>query len=476
GYSEDERPGVTVDGRPVGVKNGNTVGVGRDFTVLHEMGINIKGTNETGPKWGGTLVVGNTLGSTYDSFLLSSTPLDRVAFGNQSSTWSGSPFEEGNTDVWWQTLWVQYDTSLWGQNFSATFGRVGHQVGSYFMKRSDNSPYFKNERWDNGDWYFDGGIFDFSIGSADLTVFGGRQSERFTTSGIDINPMMAGRSGAPFFPGDDRPVGKSTDGNSIYIDQHLGFQLGLPLTDRGSLNLNYLIFDSNSTAGVVGSSDVFNRVVVFGGDFNWKVNNRMKLNAGYSQSNLMLNSDTRVDEDNSAWWANLSYDGGNWHAWAGYRSIDPQFNAPGSWGRVGMYWNPSDIEGFMGGIGFDLSSNTSVHVGGQWYVGRETDMSGLSKDDKLNSLSASLNHRINSNWKLMLGGEWVEWDLDGAPAKPRERWYRVGLNHDMGNNTKLSFMWEMSDYDGKGVSGFSLPNIGQRATGGFLTTQVSIRF
>ncbi|MBX3118402.1 MAG: S-layer homology domain-containing protein [Fimbriimonadaceae bacterium] len=485
GYSKDERVGITKDGRPTGIKNGNTVGVGRDFTVLHEMGLEIEGTNETGPKWGGTLVIGNTFGTTA-SFTSAgfngNNAFDRVAFGDMSGVFTGSPFEEGDTDVMWQTLWVKYDTSLWGQNFSATMGRLGHQVGSYFMKRPDNTPYFRSEYWDNGDWYFDGAILDFKLGNADLTVFGGRQSDRFTTSGIDINPMAAGRSGHSYQgAGDTRPRGYGSNGFNIFVDQHLGFTADLPLGQNGNLQLNYLIFDSNSTTSLIGSSDVFNRVVVFGGDFNWKVNDRMKLNAGYSQSNLMENGTTRLDEDNSAWWAKLKYDGGRWNGYVGYRSIDPQFAAPGDWGRVGIWWNPTDVQGFMAGIGFDLSSSTKVHFGGQWYTGRDVmlaDGGGLTQDDKLRVLSASLKHRLSSSWNLMLGAECVEWDLNAFSEKPRESWYRFGLSHDMGNHSKLSFMWEMSDYNGKGVTGFN-PFSGSsdsRATGGFLTTQISIRF
>ncbi|MBX3118672.1 MAG: S-layer homology domain-containing protein [Fimbriimonadaceae bacterium] len=476
GYSDEERYGVTVDGRPTGIKNGNKVGIGRDFTVLHEMGLEIEGTNETGPKWGGTLVVGNTLGAPFSSLIPQSIALDRVAFGNQSMTWSGSPFSEGNTDVWWQTLWVKYDTSLWGQNFSATLGRVGHQVGSYFMERPDTTPYFKNKRWDNGDWYFDGGVFDFSLGSADLTVFGGRQSDRYSTNGIDLNPMRAGQSGQ-WFNGSARDLGLDKSGNQIFIDQHLGFQLGLPLTDRGRLNLNYLIFDSNSTAGIVGSSDVFNRVVVFGGEFDWKVNSRLNLNAGYSQSNLMLNSDIRLDEDNSAWWAKLKYDGGRWGGYLGYRSIDPQFAAPGDWGRVGLFWNPVDIQGFQAGLRYDLSSRTRIHAGGEWYSGRDTDSSVLTADDSLSRLQFKLEHQFAQDWSLLLGSECVYWDFDGTSASPNEHWYRIGLNHSMGNNTKLMFMWERSDYHADGLNAFNLPfGNGGRQSGGLFTTQISVRF
>jgi len=81
---------------------------------------------------------------------------------------------------------------------------------------------------------------------------------------------------------------------------------------------------------------------------------------------------------------------------------------------------------------------------------------------------------MNESWTTGLGFELVDWDLRSLGAlngKPKERWYNIGLGYDLAENAKISFLWQISDYDGKATPGF-----GGRFTGNLLTTQLSIKF
>ena len=70
----------------------------------------------------------------------------------------------------------------------------------------------------------------------------------------------------------------------------------------------------------------------------------------------------------------------------GYRYIAPQFRAPGDWGRIGMWWNPSDIQGFYGSVNFQVNSKLGLGVNGGMYEGRDLTVNGgqgLSSDDEV---------------------------------------------------------------------------------------------
>lgn len=533
GASSSHRPGLTVDGRPVGVFGAVFAppvtyvprGFTQDLTIFHEVGLRISGNNESGPKWHATLVTGNMLGS--ENFIGGngggSFPA-RQPFPSQASTNPGWPFGEGVTSVYFQDFAVDFDTSLIGQGFTAELGRTGYSIDPYIFQRPDVTPYFQNDRWDNGKWMFDGGILGFHFGGAKLDVFGGRQSNRLTTNGVDLQPMAVGAVGPNFIPGTTgRPIGLPNNApalgplrlGAIPVDQHLGLNLNVPLTQNGKLDLAYIWFESNSgvdAAGNVANPETFvpiavsggprtaNRAQVFGGDLKWNFGS-IVFDGGYSQSNVQNGKANVVSRDNYAWHAQLAYDTSRWGIQGGYRSIQPQFNAPGDWGRIGIWWNPTDIQGPEASLHFNLSDNMKLHASGEWYNGTGRTVTlpasygggtvvGLNTNDHVNRYTADLGFRVNDAWNATLGLEWVDWDLANRAGftggRPTERWYNVGLGYNLSDMARLSFLWQWSDYDGKGVAGFNPFAINgnvvstnprsDRATGSLITTQLTVRF
>ncbi len=470
GYS-DTNYGVTVDGRPTGYgrgsMSGNFVGADKDLTILHEAAIKLTSTNETGPKFRTTLVYGNMFGE-------DPGPSDPSVFGDQSSTLAGAPFQEGTSDWYAQEFAIQFDTSLAGLGFSADVGRVGYKISPYIFQRPDNTPYYANERWDNGKWTFDGGILGFNFGAAKLDVFGGRNSSVVSSNGRAINPMIAGTTSDPFAFG--RPVGLTSDGlasggtysrNTIAVDRSLGANLGIPLGENGKINLAYLWLDSDTVSGGA------NRVTVFGGDADFKFGNLM-LSAGYSQSNTGYNDSNIVDDNNTAWYAKLGFGGNRWGLNVGYREIEPLFAAPGDWGRMGLWWNPTNIEGFMGDVHFDLNDQLRLKVSGQFYE-NNVNTGSVWDGGEVMHLTAGLEYKWGGNYNLLLGYERVDWDLAGAGGDPLEQWYNIGFGLGLSENSSFSILWQISDYDAAGRPDFSWRGF-DTAKGGLITTQLSFRY
>lgn len=454
--NDDTEFGLTTSGRLTGVGRGGyagqVVGMTRDLTVLHEGAFTFMGTNDEGPKWKATLVVGN---------MLSDITGGSAALGNQSQLPMFAGFREPSTDVYFQDFMVSFDTSVGGLNFSADIGRLGYQVNSYMFQRPDYTPYFDNDRWDNGDYYFDGALLKFKFGAANLHLWGGRNSDRRSVNGVEINPLT---SGVNRFSSDP-------DGMNIGIDQSFGARLNFPIGDMGSINLAYLWLDTNTPQNFGGFD--WNRSNVYGGDINLKWDNLM-FNGGYARSDYTYNTSKVLDTENDAWWAKLGYNASNWGIEAGYRNIKPNFGAPGNWGRLGVAWNPTNIEGFHVGAHVNITPEFRISATGEFYKGSTSNVvDWIGEDDNLNSFIAQIDYKLNQNWSLMASYEDVtlDWDLIGVPDVT-QRWFTFGLGYNMGANARWSIMYQTSD-----VKNLDLVVGNQdRFRGGLLSTQFSIRF
>ena len=182
------------------------------------------------------------------------------------------------------------------------------------------------------------GILSFNFGSSELTVFGGRNSDRMTSQGSELNGM---------------DMHREFDG---MVDQSLGFTLDTPLGDNGGLRLNYIMLDSNTVDSY--DSDDVNRNTVYGGELNYSFGD-VKLMGSFAQSDVGYNTDVVMDDMNTAVHGMLAYDGGNWGFNGGYREIEEYFDAPGSWGRLADWWNPHGIKGTHGTLWYSVNDTVN---------------------------------------------------------------------------------------------------------------------
>lgn len=484
GYSTSNRFGITVDGRPTGFGRtpgylGKTVGASRDLTVLHEGAFRVEGTNESGPKWHATFAMGNMVGN--GRGLGGGGGVVGGAFFNQSQIAPGTPFSEDVEQAYVQDFSVKFDTGIMSLPFSAEIGRLGYMVDSLLYKRPDTTPYFANDRWDNGEWMTDGAIVGFKFGkNASLNVWGGRNSSQGLTTGGLLQPLNAGATAVAFAgAGTARPIGFNP--NTLMINNNLGVHFNVPLGPNGGLNLAYIWLQADNTQLVVGpgAGKIVNGVVVYGGDVNWKFGN-IGIDGSYGKSDVKYNNSRVLSSNNTAYYVNAKYDSARWGVKAGYRRIEDFYGAPGDWGRIGIWWNPTDIKGGMVDAHFNLTNSLSLHGAGEFYTGVDkAGSASLTTDDKLNRFLVDLGYNLNSMTDLSLGYEQVMWNLKGNTGKPLERWINVGFGFHLSDSTKLSLLWQISDYDGKGQVGFSpfaANPAGNRATGGLITTQISVKF
>ncbi|MEZ0324605.1 MAG: S-layer homology domain-containing protein [Fimbriimonas sp.] len=463
GASNNGNLGLDMDGRINGTNNpgglGGAVGLTRDLTLLHEVALVLAGTNETGPKWRGTVVVGNMLSGG-----------GGAGFGNQSQPMYGFGYTEGSEDVYLQDLGIKFDTSIAGLGFNAELGRVGYKVSPYVYQRMDKTSYFDNERWDNGQYYFDGGVLGFNFGAAKLDVFGGRNSNRNSVNNVDMNPPATGPLNGMFAgPG-------GSMGPALNIDRTLGVNFNVPLTTAGNLNLAYLWLDSNGAITAAAA----NRLAVFGGTLDFALG-AIKLEGSYSQSDLQRNSRQVNNKNNKAVQLKAGWNGDKWGLWGLYREVDANFLAPGDWGRLGIIRNPTNIKGFQVGGHLDLTNALTISAMGEFDKGKSNTFAGttgFNSNTKIEKFAINLGYKLNSNTGLMFGYEDTQFKNVTAVAPvvlggtPRYKWTTFGINYGLSDQAKLSVQYQISDVRNE----FVLRNGVQRYNGGLLSTQLSVKF
>jgi hypothetical protein len=458
GHGDDGEFGLTQDGRVTGLgNNGGVVGMTRDFNVLHELGLNLSGNVDERTSFNATLVAGNTFGA------LGDLNTRRV---NDGFTFDGANFGENRVngfDIWIHNLQVNFDANLAGQGFAAEIGRVQHKVGRFLWQRSDFTPYYDNPRWDDGRFTFDGAKLGFNFGEASVWLFGGRNSNVRTNDGGEYNPI-----------GFDFDGGNAVNAQ---VDSTLGLQAMFGLGDNGRINLAYLIHDSDvnptNNAGI-------NRLSVYGVEAEFDFDNIM-VGGAFSQSTAGRGDTTVIDDDNSAWEAFLGYEGDNFNLRGGYRRVETNFLAAGSWDRLGTQWSPRNVEGFFGRVEFTPSDNISLYGSVQFMegvqnlpVGARNVVAGFGTADNVNAFKVGVDYAISNGFGFLASYEDVRWDMN-AGTDPTQRWFTVGFDYEIGARSNFKIMYTFSDVDFKGrQAAFGFGNT--RYRGGLLSTQLGVRF
>lgn len=487
GHSRSDKFGVDWNGGLVGSDGTATpVGITRDLHFMHEIGLDLSG-EFNGINVVGTVSVGNLLG--FEGGNMTSDPAR--AFGaNGGASAANLSRNEGNTDIFVNRLEANWNANMMGSPVGIRLGRIGNQINPYTLKRGDYDYYVDVDRYDDGNWYFDGGELKFNWKTVGFNVFAGKSSGRGSVNSSSVYGMNVGDlltyGNAPQRPG-------NYDLGLMSVNTLIGANIGFNLGDRAKLGLNYNIFDGSNTTWA-GSTDLaaftFNRLAVWGGEIGFTISDSLSLKGYYARSDYQYNGDNRHDEDNSAFDGMLMWQGGNLGVFAGYRSIDPYFSAPGDWGRIGYWRNPRDVRGFQAGLNLKFNENLDAYASGEFYNGTgkaETSggvVTGFDTDDKINRIQAGFGFKLGSAWHLGLGWEGVFYDIQTGKAsgavggKTDENYYTADASYALGGGASWRIGYQVSDYRNKTGSGFwNTPGNGlAEAKGGLLFTQFSVKF
>ena len=149
-----------------------------------------------------------------------------------------------------------------------------------------------------------------------------------------------------------------------------------------------------------------------------------------------------------------------------YQRIGSAFDAPGAWDKIGRWFNPTDIEGYGGGIRYPFSRRLSLVGEGNAYR-----IIGAS-DNKIRHYKAGLKFGLTSANSVDLGAEAVDWE-PGVGNKNRERYYNVGFGHDFNANTSFKVLYQYIQYK---AGDFAAVGPAFNYEGGVAVTQFTVRF
>ncbi len=482
-HSIDHEQGVDWTGNPEGLDSaGNKVGLFQDLQFASELGLQFSGTYGNGVNFNSDVIVSGILPYNFNSFSTLSPGQRRTA---------------ESTDIFINRLNADWKGNVLGNPIRVTMGRFGYALGPYVLKRIDPDPYVDINRYDNGEWGMDGAKVGLDFNNAKVTFLGAKQSNRGDTTSTSDYTMMVGDNRTMFDHG-GRPAGVNQ--GQMAVETEVGADLNVGFGETATFNLGYLALDGQRTAlgTKLGSTGfTYNRLGVFGGGAKVHVIDTVTLNGQFSQAQLFENGSSRLNRENFAYDVGLKlFETNNFNFGLGFKEVRPFFTAPGDWGRIGFWQNPTDIRGFTLGGQYRLTDDFDFTAQGEFYRGtggaKDTQgtVVGLSTDDKISRYQLGVGYRLTERWKVMLGWEGVYWDLQARAAgfddpnlppfiggKPTENYYSLGMDYFMGAKTKMRFLYQVSDYDGKGTSGFNSPgNPSSRAKGGLLVTQFSLEF
>ncbi len=518
---------VTNQVSPGNSTNPTRGGILADTRILHDLDLNINARLSETATAEATINFGN-----YLSFLNNVTSYTGV----RSGQFGQAPSQDQEQSIYKLALSAPIRVPGVGSvNLAA--GRLPMQLTPYTLKLIDVDAYFYNDKTDLGDIPLDGAKALFNVGPVGVTAFAAKVDPIKYVS--NVNGNISNDQGYGLYAGASRPFtqngsaqGNGFRGNSVAtvddfgngtltgnrptqssiqpnrngamaVEQIAGARLTIGTGKYGAIGGHYLAMSGRSNAtlpvfqtgnaaqDVLNDRAVFDRVFVYGADFNGTLAG-IGVNVAYNVSDTAGNrgnytngvltsidtdSDKKISDDNEAFDAGLSYTTGALSLAGGYKEIGPYFAAPGFWGRIGAWTNPVDIKGGYVRAGYALGAGLTLSGEGQFYkgTGKEDNLGGLSGSDKINNFRAGLKFGVTSASNVDLGIEYTQYKLsssaNGNGGKPEEYFINIGYGYSFNPTTSFKLLYQIVDYKDKNT-GFDTQN----RKGGIAAAQFSVKF
>lgn len=419
----------------------------------------------------------------------------RGYLGGSYAQTSAGPGDSSRAETYLDRLEISQPLRGLGQRGLLRIGRIGERVSPLTLWRPDVDTYFDHALYDDGLYRLDGVSITSRLGSLEIEAFGGQTSSVTGVGGAPLNSPLAGASrsaGATLFGagafGSSRPVGQLVSPAGVpaqgqmTLDQIGGITLKtpLPLVEGGSLRLVGLGGTGTGGAG-------FSNVLVFGADALLPIGERFSLTGEFARVDTGLGHFATVnDDENTAFQGAIAYRARLGQIVAGYKYIDPLFYAPGFWGRVGSWLNPTNIQGPSLMASIDLGKRLGLRLGGEYLRGaREMrGVGGLGTDDDLHRVLVGVRWDVSRDLRTEFEWEGVYWRLNspnaGLPllagrAHPTEQYFTLSAGYTITSGTVLKFGYQMSAFDGKNAL-FGGGGSGPRSSYNTFTTQMAVKF
>jgi hypothetical protein len=383
---------------------------------------------------------------------------DDNSYGAQGSNGvAGGP---GQTTIWEAYLATPTGYGPLGQG-DFKVGRLPVQWTNYTLKSNDADLYTSLYQTTSGNIPLDGASADLHTGPVSWNAWAGT----FNAVGY-AQPY----GGAAIFDNGFGPrqlaAGLSGYDQAEPIHQGAGLR-GLIGHGPSKLGVSLAQYAFDMPIQDPEKNKKYNRETVYGVDFNGALPYFEKAGLG-----LAANFNTTAFADGSGFnnvedgWRNsetddqLSIKLGPVQLQGGYKYIGPNYSAPGYWGNIGSWSNPTNIEGGLVSAKIKFLKTTGLNVGVADYKGAYTRTKNngvyetpLLKDDEVTQYTAGTGLPIGSRDGVTLGYEYDDYDLKAnnnleiGSGHPNQSFLTLALNHDINQNTTFKLTYQYFTYN-----------------------------
>jgi hypothetical protein len=400
-------------------------------------------------------------------------------------------------DTYLDTLEIRAPFTGIGRGSNLTVGRIPARLGRLVLWRPDVDTYFNVPWLDDGNYRIDGARLSTNFGSVNVEAFGGQFKSVMGANGQAWNSPLAGTAldplGTRIFEFDAKPTGQPTLGQMI-VDEVIGVSAGIGIRQFGGGHVRFSVLDTEGRH-TEGGFTPFTGVHVLGADMELRLSDRLNLTGDWGKTIAHTGRDNPMPgatHFNNAFNAALGFGIGALNISAGYRYIDPNFYAPGYWGRIGNWINPTNVQGPTARVNWDMGS-LALNFGADFFqAARDRGAEGgMNSDDQIVRALFGIRWNLSKSFQISADWEGVYWTLEGAHSEagptpslttgpgflvhPTEHYITLGTGYNLTSNTMLRLLWQTGAFDGHGAL-MNAPGLGPRNTFNVVTGAVAVRF
>ncbi len=323
-----------------------------------------------------------------------------------------------------------------GPATSFNAARLQYSLGDLATLSPREERAFAEPRDDGSTFGADGMRLATHVGSVVVEAFAGQAYTVRGSLGMKTDGSVLGadsRSAAP-----SALLGSSSQ---FAVGSLGGVSLRIPM---GLLRGGHIQFTSIGPTGLGTHDSTESRLL--GAETELRVTKRLTLTGEWAQTGVPQGFSAQ-DGQTTAYSGALGYRSGPLRLSASYKYVDPLFYAPGYWGRIGGWLNPTNIQG----PGFRAAyegSRFGLTLGGDFYSGaRDRDsLGGLSTNDDMTRILVGVRWNLSRNLRANLDWEGVYWRLNSQVANlpslagnstPREQYVTISTGYNLSSSTLL---------------------------------------
>jgi len=367
----------------------------------------------------------------------------------------------------------------------AVIGRFGQQWTRYTLMQADSDVYTSLYQTDSGNVITDGGKVNLNVGPVKVAAYAG-QFKAISFAQPYIGPGSV--AGPQTFPS-----------GLIVADASQPAAQGAGVRATFGNPSNWVLGISGQTFGTAGpgtdpnSGKSYRGLTVYGVDFNGALpllgHTGITVDASMTESATASKPYHWNDAGNGWRYVStddqLGYSFGALSLKGGYQYVGPDFTAPGYWGKIGSWTNPTNVEGPVASAKWAFSPKVSLNADYEGYKAAYGSTKGggplsspLQAGDHLNHYQVGVAFGLTSAYAVDLGYEMSQYDLKnqnlpltGVAGKPTQSFINIGLGHNLNANTSVKLLYQIGQYRDKNT-GFQ----GGDSDGNVAVGQFSVKF